>query len=50
MIDDLLMMIQLARDIGLDQASLKRVDTSHPADFDWEEYILRESLIRYGLT
>ncbi|CAN9263548.1 unnamed protein product [Alternaria alternata] len=34
------------RDIGLDQASLRSIDTSDSAGFDWEEYALRESLIR----
>jgi hypothetical protein len=44
------MVIKLARDIGLDQASLRSIDTSDPARFDWEEYALRESLIRYWST
>ncbi|KAG9189975.1 hypothetical protein G6011_06843 [Alternaria panax] len=39
-------LVHLARDIGIDQASLKRIDTSHPCGFNWEEYIIRESLIR----
>jgi hypothetical protein len=38
---------KLARDIGLAEATLKKVDTSTPAAFDWEEYVLRESLIRF---
>jgi hypothetical protein len=44
------MITKLARDIGLNQASLRRIDTYHLAGFDWDEYILRESLIRYMLT
>ncbi|KAF2855295.1 hypothetical protein T440DRAFT_504721 [Plenodomus tracheiphilus IPT5] len=39
-------LVYLARDIGLAQASLQMIDTSNPAAFDWDEYILRESLIR----
>ena len=50
LLDDLLMIIKLARDIGLAQALLQCVDTSTPTAFDWEEYILRESLIRYVET
>lgn len=36
----------LARDIGFENASLKTVNTTDLDSFSWEEYILRESLIR----
>ncbi|KAI8943795.1 hypothetical protein NX059_001769 [Plenodomus lindquistii] len=39
-------LVYLARDIGLAQASLRSIDTSSPMAFEWDEYILRESLIR----
>ncbi|KAL2202343.1 hypothetical protein CC79DRAFT_1338399 [Sarocladium strictum] len=38
--------ISLARDIGFSSASLSMVQTSSITGFDWNEYILRESLIR----
>ncbi|OAL52555.1 hypothetical protein IQ07DRAFT_376207 [Pyrenochaeta sp. DS3sAY3a] len=38
--------IFLARDIGWHHATLKTVDTSSLQAFNWEEFILRESLIR----
>lgn len=37
---------QLARDIGFASASLNAVDTTSITAFDWQEFILRESLIR----
>jgi hypothetical protein len=40
--------IKYARDIGLAQASLRTIDTSSPGAFDWDEYLLRESFIRYA--
>ncbi|KAH7408712.1 hypothetical protein DE146DRAFT_647031 [Phaeosphaeria sp. MPI-PUGE-AT-0046c] len=39
-------LVYFARDIGLAQASLRAVDTSHPAAFDWDEFVLRESFSR----
>ncbi|CAK7221897.1 hypothetical protein SBRCBS47491_004686 [Sporothrix bragantina] len=38
--------IALARAIGLSSATLQSVRTDSRAAFDWDEYILRESLIR----
>ncbi|CAK7212868.1 hypothetical protein SEUCBS140593_001653 [Sporothrix eucalyptigena] len=38
--------IALAREIGLSSATLQSVRTDSRAVFDWDEYILRESLIR----
>ncbi|TPX07530.1 uncharacterized protein E0L32_002133 [Thyridium curvatum] len=38
--------VSLARDIGFSSGSLRTVDTSSITTFDWEEYVLRESLIR----
>ncbi|KAF2029814.1 hypothetical protein EK21DRAFT_17520, partial [Setomelanomma holmii] len=39
-------LVFLTRDIGMAQASLDSVNTIDLASFDWEEYIVRESLIR----
>lgn len=39
-------LVFLARDIGLGNATLESVNTSRLADFDWQEFIARESLIR----
>ncbi|KAL6705436.1 hypothetical protein ACN47E_006701 [Coniothyrium glycines] len=38
--------VYFARDIGLAEASLRGIDTTSLATFDWKEYVLRESLIR----
>jgi hypothetical protein len=45
-----LTILKLARDVGLEHATLRSVDTSHLSAFDWDEYVLRESLIRYVKT
>lgn len=42
-------LVYFARDIGFAQASMRWVDTSHPAAFDWEEFVLRESFGRLCL-
>ncbi|KAF2019976.1 hypothetical protein BU24DRAFT_489824 [Aaosphaeria arxii CBS 175.79] len=38
--------ISMLRDIGLNQATLRDVDTSNVTKFDWTEFIQRESLVR----
>lgn len=42
--------IQLARDMGLRNATLDTIRTEELKGFDWSEFIFRESLIRYGST
>lgn len=37
---------QLARDTGLVNATLKDVSTADLAEFDWTDFVMRESCIR----